>query len=311
VRVATEPARDVAITLAGGGNRAFYQLGLVQQWAERLTPRLAGLATCSAGACVAIMWLTGRRWEARDVFLRRTKGLTKNVDFSKALRGERIAPHGSVYTDILLTMLRDGGLETIRQLQWPVLVLVSGFPGWLPSAVAATVGIGAYQLEKALRPRVLHPTFGRAIGFRPEVYDLRDCETAEEATALVLASSATPPFTPVGRFRGRRYLDGGMVDNAPAFAGDDLPGARRNLVLLTRPYAPDLLGRQGGRLYIAPREPLPVGRWDYTRPEAVDLAVDVGARDAVEHLPALDAFLGDGAETGSDPVFRGPDENGV
>ena len=283
--------RDLALTFAGGGNRAFYQYGLMTQWGPQLAPRLAGAASCSAGACVAVMWVTGHRERARTIFYERTQGLTRNLDFSNLFRGKRIAPHGEVYRDIMLAMLRDGGLDTVRALPWPLYVMVSGFPRWLPSVLATVVGISAYQLEKALRPRMVHPSFGRALSFRPDVFDMRACESPEELAALVLASSATPPFTPLGWFRGRHYLDGGMVDNAPAFVADAIPGVRRNIVLLTRPYPEGLLGVQGSRLYIAPRQPVPCGRWDYTRPETVDLAVDVGARDAAEHAPLLDAFL--------------------
>lgn len=283
--------RDLALTFAGGGNRAFYQYGLMSKWGERLLPRLAGIACCSAGGCVTVMWLTDRRVQAREIYQARTRGLTKNLQVSNVFRGKRMAPHGEVYRDIMLAMLRDGGLEAVRRQPWPVLVIVSGFANWLPSTVATIVGISAYQLEKALRPRLLHPTFGRRLSFRADVFDMRDCETPEQLTALILASSATPPFTPVGKFRGRRYLDGGMVDNAPAFVADGISGVKRNVVLLTRPYPQDLLGLQGSRLYIAPIEPVPCGRWDYTRPLDVELAVEAGEREATMHEPLLDAFL--------------------
>jgi predicted acylesterase/phospholipase RssA len=295
--------RDLGLTFAGGGNRAFYQYGLMSRWGPRLLPRLAGIASCSAGACVTVMWLTGRRVQAREVFQARTRGLTRNIRFTNVFRGKRIAPHGEVYRDIMLAMLRDGGIDTVRQQPWPILVVVSGFPRWLPSALATVAGIGAYQLEKALRPRLLHPSFGRALRFRPDVFDMRDCETPEQLTALVMASSATPPFTPVGRFRGRRYLDGGMIDNAPAFAADAIPGVRRNVVLLTRPYAQEVIGARGTRLYIAPREPVPCGRWDYTRPLDVELAVESGEREAATHEPVLTEFLAAGPVAAiSDPA---------
>lgn len=284
---------DLGLTFAGGGNRAFYQYGLMSRWGPRLLPRIAGIATCSAGACVAVMWLTDRRAQAREIFQARTRGITKNLQFSNVFRGKRIAPHGEVYRDIMLAMLRDGGLEHVRRRPWPIYVIVSGFPAWLPSALATVVGIGAYQLEKALKPRLLHPTFGRALAFQPDVFDMRECETPEQLAALVLASSATPPFTPVGQFRGRHYLDGGMVDNAPAFVTDGIAGVTRNVVLLTRPYPADLLGVRGARLYVAPRVPVPCGRWDYTRPGDVELAVEAGEREAAEHQPLLDAFLGE------------------
>lgn len=291
--------RDLALTLAGGGNRAFYQFGLLERWHAALLPRTAAIVACSAGASVAVMFLSGREPEARAVWEVRTRGVTKNVDFTRALRGERIAPHGEVFREIMLTLGRDGGLERVRALPVPFLVLASAFPRALPAPVAVVVGISAYQLEKALRPATLHPTFGRAVGFRPAVFDARDCETPEELADLVLASSATPPFTPVGRFRHQRLLDGGMVDNAPAFVADTLPGVRRTLVLLTRPYPPGVLGPRGRRMYVAPRVPVPIERWDYTRPHLLQDTIEQGRREADAHWPAVEAWLD--ADIGADP----------
>jgi predicted acylesterase/phospholipase RssA len=130
------------------------------------------------------------------------------------------------------------------------------------------------------------------LGFRPLVVDARECETADELTRLILASSATPPFTPVGAFRGRALLDGGMIDNAPAFVAEVRhPDAPHSVVLLTRPYHPSVLGVQGRRLYLAPTVPPPIGRWDYTQPHLLDVTVALGEREAELHRAALDAYL--------------------
>jgi predicted acylesterase/phospholipase RssA len=283
--------RDLGITFAGGGNRAFYQLGLLNRWGDWLLPRVAAVATCSAGACVVLMYLTARRAEARTVFQARTRGLVRNLDWRRVLRGERLAPHGDIYRDILDAMFADGGFERVREQAFPVYVLASAFPERLPGAVATTMGIAAYQAEKAMRRGLLHPTFGRALGFEPLVVDARTCETADELTSLVMASSATPPFTPLGLFRARRLLDGGMIDNAPAFVAEAEPAVRRNLVILTRPYPPGVIGRQGNRLYLAPTAQPPVSRWDYTQPHLLEDTVDMGEQEADVHRPAVEAFL--------------------
>jgi predicted acylesterase/phospholipase RssA len=282
--------RDLAITFAGGGNRSFYQFGLMQTWASRLLPRVAALSTCSAGACVAAMWLAGREPAARDLWLERTRGVTRNLDFTRVMRGERLAPHGKVFREIMLTVAAEGGLERIRSAPFPVLVLASAFPWMLPPPVAVLVGIAAYQMERAWRPTRLHPTLGRRVAFRPAVFDMRDCETAEDLADLVLASSATPPFTPVGRYRRQALLDGGFVDNAPAFLGEAVAGVTRSIVLLTRQY-PVALGARGARLYVAPTSPPPLERWDYTRPHLMAENVALGVRDAVHHWPAVERFL--------------------
>jgi hypothetical protein len=66
---------------------------------------------------------------------------------------------------------------------------------------------------------------------------------------------------------------------------------KRNLVLLTRPYPPNIIGKQGARLYIAPANTLPVNRWDYTRPDLIDATIEAGERDAELYAPLLADFL--------------------
>jgi predicted acylesterase/phospholipase RssA len=284
-------ARDLAITFAGGGNRAFYQLGLMNRWREELLPRVRVMATCSAGACVATLILSGREREAGDYWKQRREGITRNFEWKKLLKGSRPTPHEPIYRDTLLHAFTEGGLERIRAQPFPVLVLTTAFPRALPAFAAVLLALCAYNLEKSLRKEMIHPTFGRRLGFRALAFDARRCETAGELADLIISSSATPPFTSLGSFGGNRLLDGGIVDNVPAFLADDVSGVYRNLVLLTRPYPPGIVGRQGSRLYIAPAEPLPVNRWDYTRPDLIDATVEQGEQDADTYAPLLSDFL--------------------
>lgn len=281
----------MAITFAGGGNRAFYQLGLLNRWRERLLPRVALMATCSAGACVAALVLSEREKSASDFWKKRREGITSNFEWSKLLRGARPTPHEPIYRDTLLHAFSEGGLERIRSQPFPLLVLTTAFPKRLPAFAAVLLGLCAYNLEKSFRKEMIHPTFGRRVGFRALAFDARECETPEELAALIISSSATPPFTSLGNFKGQRLLDGGIIDNVPAFLADEVPEVRRNLVLLTRPYLAHLTGRQGSRLYIAPAQTLPVNRWDYTRPDLIDATIEAGEQDADLYAPLLADFL--------------------
>lgn len=283
--------RDLAITFAGGGNRAFYQLGLMNRWRERLLPRVAMMATCSAGACVATLILSGREREADEFWKRRREGITKNFEWRKLLRGARPTPHEPIYRDTLLHAFSEGGLERVRSQPFPVVVLTTAFPRHMPAFAAVLLGLCAYNLEKSFRKEMIHPSFGRRVGFKALAFDARECETSEELADLIIASSATPPFTSLGNFQGNRLLDGGIVDNVPAFLADDAFEVKRNLVLLTRPYPSHITGQQGSRLYIAPASTLPVNRWDYTRPELIDATIEAGERDADLYAPLLAGFL--------------------
>ncbi|HEY0320845.1 MAG TPA: patatin-like phospholipase family protein [Pyrinomonadaceae bacterium] len=284
-------SRDLAITFAGGGNRAFYQLGLMNRWREQLLPRIGAMATCSAGACVATFLLSGREREAGDFWRARREGITRNFEWKKLLRGARPTPHEPIYRDTLLHAFAEGGFERVRSQPFPIFILTTAFPSRLPASVAVMLGLCAYNVEKKIRKEMIHPTFGRRVGFRAAVFDARDCETPSDLAELIIASSATPPFTSLGSFKGQRLLDGGIIDNVPAFLADGLPEIKRNLVLLTRPYPSSVTGRQGTRLYIAPAEELPVHRWDYTRPDLIDATVEAGERDAERYEEALTDFL--------------------
>lgn len=286
--------RNIGLTLAGGGNRAFFGLGLLHRWGERLRPRLAAIAACSAGAAVAAFWLSGREVQTRSFWRARRAGMTKNIDFTRVLTGGSAVPHGAIYRDTLLCAAAEGGLERIREVEHPVLVVAAAFPKLLPAPLGAAVGLATYNLEKRLRPSMIHPTYGRRVGFEPRLFDLRACESADELADLVIASSSTPPFTPIGRFRGERLLDGGMIDNVPAFATETVGDVRRNLVLLTRPYPRDALPPAGGpgpRMYVAPSRPVPVTTWDYTRPDLVDATIAMGEHESTVHERGLAELL--------------------
>jgi hypothetical protein len=283
--------RDLGLTLAGGGNRSFYQLGLLEAWGDRLWDRVGALACVSAGAAIATLLLSGRAQPARLHWDDLRRGITKNLDFSRLLRGERLAPHGAIYRSTIEHAMRDGGLARLREASFPIWVLCSIPPQHVPNGIATWLGLGAYSLEKRLDPRSLHPRLGKRLGFRAFVCDARSCETAEELADLVMASSATPPFTPTGFFQGKRLLDGGIVDNVPASLVERDRTLTRNLILLTRPYPLGVTGTHGQRLYLEPSAPVPIQRWDYTEGADVEATLELGRADAARYEAQLATFL--------------------
>jgi len=254
-------------------------------------PRTAAVAACSAGACVVTMFLAERERITRDFWRARRQHVTKNIDFTRILRRQAVIPHGKIYRDTLLCAYADGGLERVRAQPFPILVVTAAVPRVLTGAAAAMLGYSAYNLEKRVRRKMVHPTLAKRLGFRPHVVDARSCETPDELADLVIASSSTPPFTPIGNFRGKRLLDGGLIDNVPASVAEAVRGVEYNLVLMTRPYPPEVVGTQGKRLYIAPSVPPPVDPWDYTNADLVDRTIELGEREAEGHTPALVSLL--------------------
>ena len=73
-----------------------------------------------------------------------------------------------------------------------------------------------------------------------------------------------------------------MVENVPVAAVGD--SAERTLVLLTRPCPTAKIPQIAGRTYVQPSRAIPVNKFDYTWPDGLQDAYDLGRRDG-------DAFL--------------------
>jgi predicted acylesterase/phospholipase RssA len=283
--------RDRAVTFAGGGSRTFYQLGLWMKWGAALEPRLSAVAGCSAGACSATVIFSGRVEETVEFWKVRRRHIDRNFEWERLLAGRNPLPQYPVYRDTLLFAYARGGLDRIRALPFPLLVNVARFPARLSQSVGVALGLAAYVLERRLRPDNVHSTFTKRVGFESFAVDARECESPEELADLVLASSATPPITPIGRFRDGTYLDGGFVDNAPAELAEGCAGVDRNLVLLTRHYAGAPESGSEARVYVAPSEPIPVKKWDYAREDLVTRTFDLGVRDGARRADEVARFL--------------------
>lgn len=128
--------------------------------------------------------------------------------------------------------------------------------------------LARFERTASANPRNAY--LGNLLGEAPEFPHYRiDRETllevidAEALADLVLASSCTPPFTPILHQAGRPALDGGVADNVSAGA---VPEAH-TLVRLTRRYRS--LPRHPSRTNVRPSVPIPVSSWEYTDPRGL------------------------------------------
>lgn len=245
---------------------------------------------------MALMLFSGREEAAKVFFADARRGVKSHINLRRWRTHGRPFPHESIYRDSLRHALDHGGFERIKALPFSFDILCSALP---PQAVYSSrfgnpagiaVGMASYQFEKRVRKEMLHPAFSRWAGFRLRSWDARECENPEELVDLILASSATPPFTRVGSFRGEKLLDGSLIDNAPAFLCEE-HDINHTLVLLTRPYPNAVLGRRGKRTYVAPQDKLPIARWDYRQSAPVDETRAVGTFRAQEDVHLVDALL--------------------
>ncbi|MGE0807737.1 MAG: patatin-like phospholipase family protein [Burkholderiaceae bacterium] len=277
------------VVFAGGGHRCWWQAGFwdVVAPAIELQPRV--IAGVSAGAATACLLYANDSRTALAYYREALESNRRNAYWGNLLRrGRRVFPHEAIYRQALKTLL---GGERFRQLMWTapeIRVQFARIPRWLGPRSAVAVGLVAYNIEKYAR-RSLHPRFGRALGFRSEVVRVQDCRSDDELVSLIIASSCTPPFTPIEYRDGRPTMDGGLVDNVPVDALDEASGP--TLVLTTRRYprhAPVFV--RSGRVYVQPSRKVVASSWDYTSPDAYDQTWQQGRQDGEAFLRSFPAL---------------------
>jgi len=282
------------VVFSGGGNRCWWQAGFwdVAKPALDLAPRTIG--SVSAGAATACMLYANDSATTMKYYRAALKDNRRNAYWGNLFRrandpanphGARVFPHAAIYRRALNEILGGDGFVRLKRTAPEIRILFARLPRGLGPHAALLLGVVAYNVDKHWK-RSLHPTIGRRVGFRPEVTRLNDCEHIDDLVSLIIASSCTPPFTPIEHRGGRPTLDGGMVDNVPIDAVDDGP---TTLVLLTRRYPgrAEVFTHQG-RLYVQPSQKVPVSAWDYTDPDGMAATYDQGRRDAERFIASAE-----------------------
>lgn len=271
------------IVFAGGGHRCWWQAGFwdVVRPALDLRPRV--IAAVSAGAATACMLYANDSRTALDYYKVTLSGRPRNLYPGNLWRrGKPMFPHHAIYRGALRALIGGARFRDWVTRAPEIRIAFARVPRWLGPRSAVGVGLLAYNIEKYWR-KPLHPTYGRRLGFLREVARVQDCTDDDDLISLIIASSCTPPFTPIEFRGGRPTMDGGMVDNVPIDAVEDDGSA--TLVMVTRRYpahAPVFV--VGGRVYVQPSRQVPVANWDYTAPDRYEATYALGRADGEAFL---------------------------
>ncbi|MFM7348811.1 MAG: patatin-like phospholipase family protein [Erythrobacter sp.] len=263
------------IAMQGGGIRCFWQAGFLAVASQIPRVREVPIFAVSAAAGIAAAHAAGRLTHAVERFRAAASANPSNVHWRNLLSAEPVFPHSGIYRRVLDEVFDASAVARLRAGPGLSVLLARPWPG-LPTPVVVGLSGALYRAKKSMDP-ARWSRLAQAAGFRAQYVDVRTCDRPEVVAQLILASSCTPPFTPVLSWEGRRVMDGGLLESVPisplAAAG------RRALVLMTR--APRL-GESfvDGHEVVWPSRPLAVSAWDYTNPQAIDDAVALGRLDA-------------------------------
>ncbi len=269
---------------AGGGNRCWWQAGLVEVLAGHPCWQVVHVVGASAGAGIAAAFATGRLREALDDAATRFDRTPANVQWRELLRGRRPFPLPAIYRDWVASFVDAAGHARLRAAAPRVEVAVTRVARWLPHALGASIALGLYATERFWLKN-FHDPFPRRFGLRPQYLDLTHSRDADEACHWLAASAAAVPIAPSVHLDGRPALDGGFYDNVPLPL--DAASHASTLVLLNhhQPALPRAF-ELGGRVYLQPARPVAADKLDCTRGDTVRLTFDQGGREAAALLDA-------------------------
>jgi len=269
-----------SVVFSGGGGRCIWQSGFWEVVSQHQDLNPGVFACASAGATIACITLAGNAAKGLEYFMTVTRKNRRNVHPGNLFKKDPVFPHYGIYRQAILDIFDDAALKRLHDGP-EIRVLISRPPRFLGARSGTVVGIATYALEKKL-VYPMHPRWASRIGFSSTVIKVSDCVTVEALAELLLQSSCTPPFVPVLKRDGRPTLDGGLIDNVPAGLLDDQSGEK--LILLSRQYPEDRVPVIPGRHYIQPSEPIALDKWDYTNPEGLQQAYELGRKDGEMYI---------------------------
>lgn len=266
------------LVLAGGGNRCWWQAGVVTHLLDSGWKLPSVMVGTSAGAAIATSLLTCSAREALASCKRLYDQNDQLFDWLSLTRLKLKFAHQHIYPAWIESFTSDHHFDRLRSARSELMVAVTRPAKFLGLAGSLVVGSIAYLADKKIAHSI-HPRLPRYLGLRQEFLNLKSAANGQAARVLLQAVAAASPFMQAQRVNGEWGFDGGYADNAPIPPQTE-EQKTKTLVLLTRHY-PDLpaIFQWNGRTYWQPSQKVPVSTWDCRPGTTVDAAFDLGIRD--------------------------------
>jgi len=288
------PSYDYLV-LQGGGIRCLWQAGFLSVVAPHWGRMPARIVAVSAGAAIACAFAADRMDAGVEAFKEAVSRNKKNFYPEHLFSRKRMFPHASMYREVLAEVLNDAGMEALQR--GPDVDILLCRPPRRLSSVTLTALLFGIGLGRQLSSSTICSTLIRTARLSPEFVSIRSCRDARDVTDLVLASSSTPPFTPLMSYKGRHALDGGVLESVP------MSGLRttraRALVLLTNHHdrlaQPSSLPPHPTVTHVAPSRHVEGTPWDYASPQLLDAFYSLGKEDGARFVEVTTGRLARGA----------------
>lgn len=290
---------SIGLAIAGGGCKAFFALGVAESF-RREGFHFSAVSATSAGTAMGIAVINQKADEAVDYFCELTARNPSNFNLKRLLSGENPFPHEQMYRETIAKII---DIKTFKKNKVSLAFNALSMPYYDSIEEKKWRRKLFFQLFAAYRKEIREANGGR---FYPYMYDVArnfalkeviftedDFFDARKIEDIVLATSSAPPVVMTQRRDEVLYLDGGIIDNLPVRL---LPDVDLTIAIYYQPSTRRILeyhNRQQGRniLWIHPDGKLPVTVWDYTNPDGVRKAYELGLEAGENHIRLLRQFV--------------------
>ncbi|AVV52068.1 patatin-like phospholipase family protein [Leptospira santarosai] len=277
---------EICFAIAGGGCKAFYGLGFgheMKSWGLKFR-EVSGV---SAGAAMVLCLICGDEEACVSFFENIVRKNSANFYFGRFFKGERMFPHEEIYrktirfgmdfqkivgsgTKVFIHTLRAIPKEDSLRNKFRLARLIAETAkAFLEDERDRRRGLITERMQRILRKWNM-----KEVLFTEKDFD--DEKTVEQ---IILNSSSVPPVVSVQCHGKEYYFDGGLTNNLLL---EVFPPDKKTIGVYYEPTTivgkdPKLLER----CYLqTPSEPLPITSFDYTDPNGVRKAYELGKRDA-------------------------------
>jgi len=263
------------VVCAGGGNRCWWQAGVLGVLSDAGMAQPKIVVGTSAGAAIATAWITETIEHSLEA-CKRLYGENDRVFRWRPKHNEARFAQTKIYPEWINSVLSPADFEKLKGVSTRLIVAVTRPSPWLGQRLSVGIATLMYLADKCFGKQ-LHPNAAKRMGLSHELFELADSPNHDQACNVLVASAAAPPFIPARYINEKIALDGGYVDSMPITS----PRLTNTLVLMSR-YRRDLpsLFEHKERTYWQPSAPVPVSTWDCTPSATVDDAYDLGVNDA-------------------------------
>lgn len=289
---------QTALGIAGGGCKAFYGLGVgleLRKWGVQIL-EYSGV---SAGAAMVLCIIGGTEESSVEYFEEITKRNDSNFKISNLFFGEKVFPHESMYRR---TIRHAMDWDRIRNSKAKVyIVTVKAIPKRAESIqakleIAKLIAETAQAFKRDEKDRQAKIPCNRTQevlkkwNMTEVVFTEKDFRSPAILEQIVMNSSSVPPVVSLQDTNNVYYLDGGLTNNlALEYFSSDLPKIGVYYEERT------LVGKDSelvrGSYLIRPSQPLPITAFDYTNPEGVRGAFELGKQDAIAQKESILAYI--------------------